>query len=117
MKATKEVSVFRMYKGRPAKITVEVPANLKDNESVELTKENVVSVEYLDEAFEKAVPSKETRRRIMSEISGVDVKRLPRKSKKKLKRSVGITNRKVVLVRNSVIKTETGFEMQIRKNK
>lgn len=113
----KEVTVFRIYEGRPAKITVLAP-DVPEGVTVEmeLTKENVMAIEYLDDTFKKAFDPK-VQRRIMSEISGVDVVRLPRKEKKELKKSVGIANgvNKVRLIRKSVIKTVSGYEMQIRR--
>jgi hypothetical protein len=108
-----------MYNNRPAKITVRIPEDVQDGESVELTADNVVDIEYLDETFKKAFAPK-VQRRIMNEISeGVPVQRIPRKAKKKLKSSVGIPNRhgKVKLVRNTIVKTALGYELQIRRSR
>lgn len=113
----KEVNVYRMYNNRPARITVVVPANSILTDGMEIKPEQVLKVEYLDEEFEKAF-DKSTRKRIQSEISiGVKVKRLPRKEKKALKISVGVPNchGRVCLVRATLHRTVTGFDLQIRR--
>ena len=113
---TKQVNVFRIYNKRPAKITINVPVDTVDDEAVEITKENFVAVEYLDDTFKKAFDPK-VQQRIKAEISDEAVVRLPRRAKKELKKSVGINNgvNKVRLIRKTMRKTATGFSIQLRR--
>lgn len=113
----KQVNVYRIYKKRPARITIVVPADLHDYESVQIKPEMVLKVEYLDDVFEDTFRNNKQRKFIKSEISHVKVKRLPRKEKKRLKFSIGIPNRKgrICLVAAMLFKTETGFDIQIRR--
>lgn len=117
MKATKEINVYRMYKGRPARIRVVVPAQFKEEDlpNLVLTKENVIGLDYLDEELDEKL-GKDMVRLMRREISEEVVERIPRKRKKQVKKGLGIPSNhsRVKIIRSRTTKYPGGYNISLR---
>lgn len=95
---TKEVEIFRTIEGRPALLTVRVPAEIPEGMSARFSRRDIVRIKYLD-----AKP----------------MRRMPRKQKKEFKIAVGVPSgsKKVKLIRASLLRTTNGHEASLRKTR